>query len=378
MKRVGLIVLVFSLIAAFFITSAIMISLSTPETPSPPESQLSILPTTVITQGSTFGEIFAFAIVIIILIIVAWWVYHEHGGNWSDIVKNNAILTFLGLIVLNAIAYILHYESWRIFYDTGRLFWMTNIGVILFVYLIFEKSKAAKVVATALALLILTALVQKTTIFRHKNDSMSILSQTPTTNLSDVPAELALREICMCESGCQQFEPGTNIPLQNKGIPGKVKQSGAFGKYQFLESHRKPARDKGFDLNTEAGQDGYARYRYERFGTKDWEFDQQYGGGLACWGPKLANLKVEQGAYSLVVNAPAAPLRQEVTVPLGFDVTWGESEDSFTIVNDRGLLARYNRNEGIFENLPRPSKRLEFQSLLGNKVAIVKLRFKKN
>jgi len=371
MKRLGLIVLVISLIAAFFITSAIITSWSTP---TPSASQPSVPPTSMAVHGSVFGGIFAFAIVIIILIIIAWWVYHEHDGKWDEIIKNNATMTFLGLIVLNAIAYILHYEGWRSFYDTGRLFWMTNIGIILFVYLIFEKSKAAKVVAAILALIIITALFRKTATL---NDSANI-SKNQTFGLSDVSMEVALPIIAECESGGRQFEEDGKTPYKNRGIPEKgIEPSTAFGKYQFLESHREPAKKLGFDLNTEEGQDGYARYRYSQTGTKDWEFDEQYGGGRACWGPKLASLKFRQGAYDLTVSTPIGSPSGEIPVPLGYEVRWGESEDSFLIMNDLGRSASYNRSDGIFENLPPPSKRLRFKSLDDKKAAVVRLRFQK-
>lgn len=117
-----------------------------------------------------------------------------------------------------------------------------------------------------------------------------------------VPLEVAKRVVCECETNCQQFEKnkdgnfvldgeGKKIPTRNKGIPSKgIKPSDAFGKYQFREMHRKLALDLGFDLNTEEGQDRYFEYLYAKEDFGPWDHDEQFGGGRACWGPKLVAL----------------------------------------------------------------------------------------
>src|SRR5690606_30259867 len=96
-----------------------------------------------------------------------------------------------------------------------------------------------------------------------------------------LPAEVVLPIIAQCESGGQQFEDDGVTPLRNR------EGSSAFGKYQFLESHREIAMELGHDLDTEEGQDGYARHLYGVSGTQDWEADLR---SRECWEPQIATL----------------------------------------------------------------------------------------
>lgn len=188
-------------------------------------------------------------------------------------------------------------------------------------------------------------------VFRAKYNSWS-KGGTPNSSATkssggsswNAPTEVLLREICMCESRCQQFEPDGKTPLKNKGIPEKgIKPSSAFGKYQFMEFHRGLALELGYDLNTEAGQDGYAKYRIERYGTADWEFDAEYGGGPACWGPRLASLGyVRTGVLAVArvqrvvitpapigtVDAPVDEWSGEVNTAGHRKVCWGRIDTS--------------------------------------------------
>ena len=205
--------------------------------------------------------------------------------------------------------------------------------------------------------------------FSAIGDKGSIFSQTSVTNLSHgVPADIALRVIAECESGGKQFEADGKTPTKNKGIPEKgVEPSSAFGKYQFLESHREPAKKLGFDLNTETGQDGYARYRYSQTATKDWEFDEEYGGGKACWEPKLRTYTWGGGeAVAITVVAPTEGWSDSIPTPYAprrwelegfgkkYRVLWnGEDEEDFP------QAQRVEKRDKIIYNFRFKSRELE-------------------
>ncbi len=150
-------------------------------------------------------------------------------------------------------------------------------------------------------------------------DNKQYLQRPVVAQATRVPLEVARRVVCECETNCQQFEKGKDgnfvlddkgnkIPTRNKGIPSKgIKPSDAFGKYQFREMHRKPALDLGFDLNTEEGQDRYFSYLYEKEDFGPWDHDEQFGGGRACWGPKLMAL-----GYSPDTKVPPSSRKEEV------------------------------------------------------------------
>jgi hypothetical protein len=139
-------------------------------------------------------------------------------------------------------------------------------------------------------------------------DNKQSLQRPVVAQTTRAPLEVARRVVCECESGCRQFEEDGKTPLKNKGIPSKgIRPSDAFGKYQFREMHRKPALDLGFDLNTEEGQDRYFAYLYGKEDFGPWDHDDQFGGGRACWGPKLMAL-----GYSPDTKVPPSSRKEEV------------------------------------------------------------------
>lgn len=83
--------------------------------------------------------------------------------------------------------------------------------------------------------------------------------------------EPILAEIASCESQFRQF--GKN------GEVIKNPHSSAVGVFQIMSSiHSSLADDKlGLDINTLQGNAAYARYLYERQGTKPWDSSK------ACW-----------------------------------------------------------------------------------------------
>jgi hypothetical protein len=389
-------VLVGLIVGAYNITSAI----TSPTETSQQKQQVTAPALASETIGeetpSTAGRVFVFILLFGIVVFVIVTTYKEKRGAtrdargaptkipWKDILLQPVFIAIAGVVILNALANLFIYPTWRWFWDHQTLFWGTNMALVLFVHFITKKEPVAKWVASGIGFLIFFGFVTTITINYQKNGGSwfggsSAPNKTPAVSsmsFDDAPMEIALREICMCESGCRQFESDGKTPFKNRGIPQKgIKPSDAFGKYQFLESHREPAKKLGFELNTEAGQDGYARYRYSQTRTKDWEYDEQYGGGRACWGPKLLALgygKADSQAYTVELEAPVGEFgSQRSTEKQFFD--WGASTDAFIVRDQKGAIAVYNPSKGIMQNLPYPSKMLEFKSL-GDKPATVKLK----
>lgn len=80
-----------------------------------------------------------------------------------------------------------------------------------------------------------------------------------------------LERIAKCESGGSQFKNGQVVINLNKN--GTYDQ----GKYQINSIHNADATKHGFNLSTEEGNEGYAKYMYLNLGTGDWASSQ------TCW-----------------------------------------------------------------------------------------------
>ena len=263
------------------------------------------------------------------LIILIWRGFTAYNKNNSLTKIRNwlwqpASFMAVGIAVLNGLFWAIAPETWENIWNDQVRFWVINLGawVALILLLIPEKDEdgkdqsAKRGIARNLAMIILVGVVLTLIVIswranvsnlkeRLASDQPSIHSKTTTNSSHSAPAEVALRLIAECESGGKQFEEDGKTPLKNNGIPSKgIKPSSAFGKYQFLEMHREPAKKLGFDLDTEEGQDSYAKHLYAESGTKHWEFDEQYGGGKACWEPKLRAWTWGGEMVSIVVKAP--------------------------------------------------------------------------
>lgn len=257
-----------------------------------------------------------------------------------------AFFIAVGITVLNWLTWALSSSFWHALWANQGRFWAINIGLWICLVLLLVKgedgknihpiarrmSKAIGIMLIAIMILAAYDCLSIRSRFGNTGGYVTSKNQVPIT-ISDVPLEVARRVICECETGCQQFEPGTKIPFRNKGIPSKgVKPSSAFGKYQFLESHREPADKLGFKLNTEEGQDKYFEYLYGKEGFGPWNHDEQYGGGPACWGPKLVALGYgKAGEVSLpvqlaLVDVPKGEWSKEVQNPRRAKVTWGRPD----------------------------------------------------
>lgn len=228
-------------------------------------------------------------------------------------------ITAYALIASHLLIFFLLPGLWNLLWSDRIFIWSLNIGLLVYVALKSKNGEDKKPLpATQKAALVfgvilvigLLAQMARNPYWKGLDwgwgtgtgsGGFNKPNRTQTGNsYKNVPVEIAKKVVCECESGCKQFETdkdgkilvgadGKQIPLKNKGIPEKgIKPSSAFGKYQFIEAHREPAKKQGFDLNTEEGQEKYFEYLYAKEGLIPWDHDKEYGGGSACWEPKLA------------------------------------------------------------------------------------------
>lgn len=361
---------------------------------------------------STRGRVIAFSLLGLVILGVLILSWEEKRGTadkipWGDILTQPSYIAVAGVLIFCALANLFAYPLWCWFWNEQTLFWGASLSIILFAYFKTRKEPAAKFVAKLIGLFILYGVCA--TIFRgyeggpteifgsifkkaEKLPEMTPLSGEDLALLP--PGEIAMWAVGGCESGNRQFERDGITPLRNRPRPGQ-KPSSAAGKYQFIKAHWKPALDLGFRLETEIGQDGYFLYRYRRYGFQDWMFDSQYGGGPACWGPKLTALgynmgeilaaqrRISSGASAQVeakkdktFDVPAGTSSEEIPIPPGLVADWGGSEGSLLVSNSLGETAKYNKEEGIVEDMYKPARYLKFQAL-GDKTAVVRLKFRK-
>ena len=119
------------------------------------------------------------------------------------------------------------------------------------------------------------------------------LSQNPETLAAyvreyykDTPVLAAIAE---CESQMRQFD--------KDGAVLKNPKSTAIGLMQIMASlHDEAADELGIDINTTKGNLDYAKYLYEKQGTKPWNSSK------ACWGKGVsANTYVSPGETKLAI-----------------------------------------------------------------------------
>lgn len=87
-----------------------------------------------------------------------------------------------------------------------------------------------------------------------------------------------LQRIADCESG--NGKPGTASQFNKYGavvLNANTNKTVDLGKFQINSIHEAEAQKLGFDLFTEEGNVGYAKYLYENKGTGDWASSQN------CW-----------------------------------------------------------------------------------------------
>ncbi|MFZ2763516.1 MAG: hypothetical protein WAX80_00545, partial [Minisyncoccia bacterium] len=167
-------------------------------------------------------------------------------------------------------------------------------------------------------------------------------------------ADLVLPIIADCESG-DNGKPGTARQFEADGVtPYKNREgSSAFGKYQFLESHREPALALGYDLDTEQGQDDYSRHLYNGPGrTGPWEHDPR---SVACWEPKLLALGYTPSQRPVAIYPFTVTADKPFVITVGPDYRfdwWGkvnahvddrvtEKVVTLTVPGDENVAIRY-------------------------------------
>ncbi len=261
--------------------------------------------------------IVALVVGFVITLIIGYYKKNRAGFSFWDSKVPIVILIGLGIAILNWLLWTLAPATWEFVWNDQKRFWSINMGVFTAICLLLvpKKDKDGKrvdgvnpianglsVVIMCLSILVVLSMTWKANWGNRESKLSSAVQAMPTT----VPLEVARRVVCECESGCRQFEDDGKTPFMNRGIPDKgVPPSTAFGKYQFLESHRKKAEGLGFDLNTEKGQDEYFDYLYAKEGFGPWLHDEEYGGGIVCLAPKLADYGFQGGKKRvLTVEAP--------------------------------------------------------------------------
>lgn len=96
-----------------------------------------------------------------------------------------------------------------------------------------------------------------------------------------VPVEMTapvLDRISDCESGTGKVGSASQFNKAGQVLV-HVNTNGTYdiGKYQINSIHNADATKRGFNLSTEEGNTGYAKYMYANLGTGDWSSSQ------ACW-----------------------------------------------------------------------------------------------
>lgn len=99
----------------------------------------------------------------------------------------------------------------------------------------------------------------------------------PQTIVVEAPAPI-LDRIADCESG-NKGEAGSASQTKDGQVLIHINNNGTYdiGKFQINSIHNAEATKLGFNLATEEGNSGYAKYLYQNRGTQDWSSSAH------CW-----------------------------------------------------------------------------------------------
>jgi len=276
------------------------------------------------------------------------------GRNWWNWTK-----TIVLLVSFIALAFWLERatdEAVKQLTSIPHHYWWWGLGIVSSITLIvglFLKKKAIRRKArttevyssswfrrpAVVVILILVGIYAPITYFalRSNNEEWGRYPGRSSAPLSQLPADVALPIIADCESGNgkpgsgRQFEADGKTPIRNR------EGSSAIGKYQIMASlHEARARSLGYDIRTEEGNEGYARYLYAESDTLHWRADPR---SRACWEPKLMALgrspdfspsspsTPTTDTTFLVTARPDQPV--EVVMPPGWQIVWWGDKAKF-------------------------------------------------
>jgi len=206
----------------------------------------------------------------------------------------------------------------------------------------------------------------------------------------DVPSDIAFPIIAGEESGGKQFkeDEAGNIMKDENGKPivlRGVENEHDIGYLQINEVVWADLIKENPKIDIYGSKEGnleLAEIIRSKKGYQPWYRSQ------SRWGPKLKRWKNGQhgqdtrGLASIFpdlpeeMDAPVGAPGKPVLIPSGYHVDWSGSEGPFLVINDRGKSAKYGVEGEIDEDIPPPSRTIQFQSL-GDKVVKAKLKWRR-
>lgn len=134
-------------------------------------------------------------------------------------------------------------------------------------------------IISIIAALLLSSSFAMPTVLSAQVDDVNIYSLTVEQQVdiyfSDIPE---MKEVARCESEFRQFDSWGSV------LRGEVNDDDV-GVMQINEYYHSKTADKmEIDLHTITGNMKYARYLYEKEGTRPWKSSKP------CWGDKIASL----------------------------------------------------------------------------------------
>jgi len=345
------------------------------------------------------------------LAILVYFLKKRTGAGFTGFVERyQTDLTVIGLSLFGIVAInlLVHYTTtarpgiWQWYWGNQAFFWAWNAGWVVVAFLTSKRKDGkiipiASTIRTYVMLALLGGFLVNLSTLWPTGSSVGGIGSSPKriaatntfyggpTSFNDVPPDIAFPIIAKAESGGKQFKEDRNgnvmrdkdgkpIVLRGEDNPHDIGylQINEVVHAKLLSEHPELDIYGSKEDNLKMGE--IIRQKYH--GYSPWYLSQ------SRWGPELAAKGFGEEATGQVsaivpVEAPVGTFGEEISVQPGFDVRWGESEDSFIVMNDRGLSATYDRANGKFEDLPPPSARLKFQSLSSDKIAIAKLRFRR-
>ncbi len=342
-------------------------------------------------KGTTSSSqtILASLLLTIILIFVIVQTWNKNGREFSKTISSPVGIAFLSVLALNALIALALPSFWSIYFGNIKMFLLTNAGIILMAYLFSRGSKGEKIAGWIICVVVIAGWFDPVKINCKEKTGEPTKRYFEMLSLEELtkqlPQDTVLKAIAECESGGKQFEEDGVTPLKNKGIPKKgIKPTSAFGKYQFLEIHREKAKEvlgPDPDLNREEDQDAYAKWLLAKEGTKHWEHDEKYGGGKACWGPKLIAASRQAGLLpteTRIVLAPVGKPSEEIEVENWGEYSWGRVKSGnepyrFHFRSPKGKSSiDLPTKDGKYAEIPDLVSSVSFESL-GDKPLLIRL-----